>query len=171
MEQKDKINNTFLVLKFIDFSKNYKSKKKIDKLNVSVIWDVVLNPNKYENKINELLNNKVFSKIYFKILSQKGCIYQPKVIAASSEKVFKRSSEDFDMEIIESNKNHDIFYLIILLHKQFELPLSNLYVICNDMSLSKKLPKFENNRVQMIFNKNDKFFDLLTDYNSEIFIR
>ena len=61
--------------------------------------------------------------------------------------------------------------MIILLHKQFELPLSNLYVICNDMSLSKKLPKFENNRAQMIFNKNDEFFDLLTDYNSEIFIR
>ena len=39
------------------------------------------------------------------------------------------------------------------------------------MSLSKKLPKFENNRAQMIFNKNDEFFDLLTDYNSEIFIR
>ena len=171
MEQKDKINNTFLALQLIDFSKNYKSGKVTNKLNISMIWDIVLNPHKYENKINKLLTNKVFSKIYFKILSQKGCIYQPKVIAASSEKVFKRSSEDFDMEIIESNKNHDVFYLIILLHKQFELPLSNLYVICNDMSLSKKLPKFENNRVQMIFNKNDEFFDLLTDYNSEIFIR
>tara|TARA_B100000123_G_scaffold247954_1_gene205275 strand:- start:273 stop:788 length:516 start_codon:yes stop_codon:yes gene_type:complete len=171
MEQKDKINNTFLALKFIDFSKYYKSKKNIDKLNVLMIWDVVLNPHKYENKINELLNNKVFSKIYFKILSQEGSIYQPKVVAASSEKVFKRSSEEFDMEIIKSNKNRDVFYLIILLHKQFELPLSNLYVICNDISLRKKLPKFENNRVQMIIDKNDNFLDLLTNYNSEIFIR
>ena len=57
MEQKDKINNTFLALKFIDFSKYYKSKKNIDKLNVLMIWDVVLNPHKYENKINELLIN------------------------------------------------------------------------------------------------------------------
>ena len=40
-----------------------------------------------------------------------------------------------------------------------------------DFKVEKKLPKFENNRVQMIFNKNDKFFDLLTNYNSEIFIR
>ena len=171
MEQKDKINNTFLALKFIEFSKNYKSKKNIDKHNIAMIWDVVLNPHKYENKINKFLNNKVFSKIYFKILSQVGSIYQPKVIAASSEKIFKRSSEEFDLEIIKSNKNNDVFYLIILLHKEFELPLSNLYVICNDMSLSKKLPKFENNRVQMILDKNDNFFDLLTNYNSEIFIR
>ena len=171
MEQKDKINNTFLALKLIDFSKNYKSKKNIDKLNISMIWDVVLNPHKYENKINELLNNEVFSKIYFKILSQEGSIYQPKVIAASSEKVLKRSSEEFDMEIIESNKNKNVFYLVISLHKQFELPLSNLYVINDDISLRKKLPKFENNRAQMIIDKNDNFFDLLTNYNSEIFIR
>ena len=171
MEQKDKINNTFLALKFIEFSKNYKSKKNIDKLNIAMIWDVVLNPHKYENKINKLLNNKVFSKIYFKILSHEGSIYQPKVIAASSEKVFKRSSEEFDLEIIGSNKNNNVFYLIILLHKEFELPLSNLYVICNDVSLSKTLPKFENNRVQMILDKNDNFLDLLTNYNSEIFIR
>ena len=73
MEQKDKINNTFLALQLIDFSKNYKSGKVIDKLNISMIWDIVLNPHKYENKINKLLTNKVFSKIYFKILSQKGC--------------------------------------------------------------------------------------------------
>ena len=170
MEQKDKINNTFLALKFIDFSKNYKSKN-VDKLNISMIWDVVLNPHKYENKINKLLNNKVFSKIYFKILSQDRSIYQPKVIAASSEKVFKRSSVEFDLEIIKSNKNNNGFYLIIILHKEFELPLSNLYVICNGVSLSKKLPKFENNRVQMILDKNDDFFDLLTNHNSEIFIR
>ena len=92
------------------------------------------------------------------------------MIAAASEKIFKRSSDEFDVEIIDQIKIM-MFYLIISLHKQFELPLSNLYVICNHKSLSKKLPKFESNRVQMIFNKNDKFFDLLTDYNSEIFIR
>ena len=37
--------------------------------------------------------------------------------------------------------------------------------------MRKKLPKFENNRAQMIIDKNDNFFDLLTNYNSEIFIR
>ena len=171
MEQKDKINNTFLAMKLLDFSKNYKSKNNIEKLKISMIWDVVLNPYKYENKINKLLNNKVFSKIFFKILSQEGSIYQPKMVAAASEKVSKRSSDEFDIEIIESNKNNNVFYLIISLHKEFELPLSNLYIICNGTSLSKKIPKFENKRAQMILDKKDKFFDLLTNYNTEIFIR
>ena len=67
MDQKDKINNTFLALQLIDFSKYYKSGKVTDKLNISMIWDIILNPHKYENQINKLLTNKVFSKIYFKI--------------------------------------------------------------------------------------------------------
>ena len=61
--------------------------------------------------------------------------------------------------------------MIISLHKEFELPLSNLYIICNGTSLSKKIPKFENKRAQMLLDKKDKFFDLLTNYNTEIFIR
>ena len=69
MDQKDKINNTFLALQLIDFSKNYKSGKVTDKLNISMIWDIVLNPHKYENKINKLLIIKCFQK-FFKILSQ-----------------------------------------------------------------------------------------------------
>ena len=40
-----------------------------------------------------------------------------------------------------------------------------------DAGKDRRIPKFENKRAQMILDKKDKFFDLLTNYNTEIFIR
>ena len=171
MAQRDDISNTFAAINYINLSKSFNSNESNDKINIKKVWDVVLNPTKYEDQINNLLENKIFSKIFFKILDSEDSIHQPKLIAAASDKVFQRSSSDFKIEIVKSNKNKNTFYLILTLLKDFKLPLLNLYVICNNISLCKKISSFNNKQAQMILKKDDQFFDLVTNPETEIFIR
>ena len=107
MDNKDKISDTFLALNYLNLSKNYSKSELKSKLNINMVWDVYLNPLKYQNQINEFLKNKVFSDAYFLILKNEGCIYQAKLNAASNERVFYRSSNEFKIEIVKSNKNED----------------------------------------------------------------
>ena len=68
-----------------------------------MVWDVYLNPHKYQNQINQFLKNKVFSGAYFLILKNEGCIYQAKLNAASNQRVFSRSSNEFKILIFASS--------------------------------------------------------------------
>jgi len=171
MIHRDNISNTFLAINYINLSKSFKANKSNDKINIKKVWDVFLNPTKYEHQINDLLENKTFSKIFFKILDNEDSIYQPKLIAAASDKVFKRSSTEFKIEIVQSNKNKKTFYLILTLLKDFKLPLLNLYLICDNVSLCKKISSFNNKQAQMILKKDDQFFNLIINPDTEIFIR
>ena len=80
-------------------------------------------------------------------------------------------SDEFKIEIVPSNKNKNIYYLLLTLLKNTKLPLLNLYVICNNESLCKKIPSFKEKQAQMILKKDDEFFKLITNPESEIFIR
>lgn len=171
MNKIDGVSNTFLTINYLNLSKNFSSKKTEDKINIRKVWDVVINPTKYDNQINELLKNKNFSRVFFKILDEEGSIHQNNLIAAASENVLKRSTEEFKLEIIPSNKDKKIFYLLLTILKDFKLPLLNLYVICNNISLCKKIPSFKEKQAQMILKKDDEFFKLITKPESEIFIR
>ncbi len=171
MSNKENISNTFLALNYINLSKDFIKNQETSVLTVRDIWDVVLNPNKYQNEINNLLENNTFSKIFFKIMEKEYVFYQPKLVAAASEEVLVRSSNDFKIEIIKSNKDNSSFYLILTLLKEFELPLLNLYVFCNGNSVSKRISSFNNKQAQMLVKKDEKFYRLFTNPESEIFIR
>ena len=171
MNRRDRVSNTFLTINYLNLSKNFNSKKIKDKINIRKVWDVVINPIKYDSQINELLKIKNFSQVFFKILDEEGSFHQNNLIAAASENAFKRSTEDFKLEIIPSNKNKKIFYLLLTILKDCKLPLLNLYVICNNVSLCKKIPSFKEKQAQMILKQDDEFFKLITNPESEIFIR
>ena len=171
MDNKDKISDTFLALNYLNLSKNYTISVDKPKLNINMVWDVFLNPIKYQNQINEFLKNKVFADAYFLILKNEGCIYQGKLNAASSERVFSRSSNEFKIEIVKSNKNENVYYLIIKIINDIDLQLSNLYVICDNKSDCIKLPTLNDKQAQILIKKSDNFFTLITNPNAEIFIR
>ena len=171
LNNKDKISDTFMALNYLNLSKNYSASRLNSKLNLNKVWDVYSNPLKYQNKINEFLKNKVFSDAYFLILKNEGCIYQEKLNAASNERVFSRLSNEFKIELVKSNKNEDIYYLIIKIINDIDLQLSNLYVICDDESDCIKLPILNNKQAQILIKKSDNFFSLITNPNAEIFIR
>lgn len=171
MSYKENISNTFLALNYLNLSKGYKRNNKLSKLNIRQIWDVVLNPQKYDHEINNLLANKTFSKIFFKIIKMEKVIYHPKLVAAASDEVLERKSNEFTIEIIKSNKDDKSFYLILTLLKEFKLPLINLYVICKTESSCLKINSFNNNQAQMLLEKDNKFYKLITNPESEIFIR
>tara|TARA_B100001287_G_scaffold135862_1_gene114266 strand:- start:27 stop:542 length:516 start_codon:yes stop_codon:yes gene_type:complete len=171
VDNKDKISDTFLALNYLNLSKNYSRSKLKSKLNINMVWDVYLNPLKYQNQINEFLKNKVFSDAYFLILKNEGCIYQEKLNAASNERIFSRSSNEFKIEIVKSNKNEDVYYLIIKIINDMDLQLSNLYVICDNESDCIKLPILNDKQAQILIKKSDNFFNLITNPNAEIFIR
>lgn len=171
LNNKDKISDTFMALNYLNLSKNYSASRLNSKLNINKVWDVYLNPLKYQNKINEFLKNKVFSDAYFLILKNEGCIYQEKLNAASNEKVYSRSSNEFKIEIVKSNKNEDVYYLIIKIINDIDLQLSNLYVICDNKSDCIKLPTLNDKQAQILIKKSDNFFTLITNPNAEIFIR
>ena len=171
LNNKDKISDTFMALNYLNLSKNYSASRLNSKLNINKVWDVYLNPLKYQNKINEFLKNKVFSDAYFLILKNEGCIYQEKLNAASNERVYSRSSNEFKIEIVKSNKNEDVYYLIIKIINDIDLQLSNLYVICDNKSDCIKLPTLNDKQAQILIKKSDNFFTLITNPNEEIFIR
>ena len=172
MSYKENISNTFLALNYLNLSRGYKRNNKLLKLNIRQIWDVVLNPQKYDHEINNLLANKTFSKIFFKIIKIEKVIYHPKLVAAASDEVLQRTSNEFTIEIVKSNKDDKTFYLILTLLKEFKLPLINLYVICKTESSCLKINSFNNNnQAQMLLQKNSKFYKLITNPESEIFIR
>ena len=98
-------------------------------------------------------------------------IYQPKLAAAASDEVLERISNEFTIEIVKSNKDDKTFYLILTLLKEFKLPLINLYVICKTESSCLKINSFNNNQAQMLLEKDNKFYKLITNPESEIFIR
>lgn len=171
MKHSDDISNTFLALNFINLSAKFKSSNKSSNMNMHTIWDVILNPNKYDDQINDFLKNPTFSEVFFKILRDNNAIYKPRMIAAASDEVLKRSYSEFKIEIIKSNKDEDICYLILTFLKEFNLPLSNLYIICNNVTISKKIPSLNNKQAQMILKKDEKLYKLITNPESEIFIR
>ena len=171
MKHSDDISNTFLALNFINISTKFKSSNKTSNINMNKIWDVILNPNKYDDQINDLLNNPTFSEVFFKILRDNNAIYKPKMIAAASDEVLKRSYPEFKIEIVKSNKDEDIYYLILTFLKELKLPLSNLYIICKNVTISKKIPSLNNKQAQMILKKDEKLYKFITNPESEIFIR
>ena len=171
LNNKDKISDTFMALNYLNLSKNYSASRLNSKLNINKVWDVYLNPLKYQNNINEFLKNKVFSDAYFLILKNEGCIYQEKLNAASNERVYSRSSNEFKIEIVKSNKNEDVYYLIITIINDIDLQLSNLYVICDNKSDCIKLPTLNDKQAQILIKKSANFFTLITNPNAEILIR
>ena len=171
MKSNESVSNIFTTLNYINLSKDYKSTKKLSNISISKIWDVILNPTQYNDQISELLNNPTFAEVFYKILYNENVIYQPKLIAASSDEVLERVSSEFKIEIIKSNKNQETCYLIITLQKEFDFSLSNLYIICNNDMASKKIPTFNNKQAQMILKKEDKLYKLITNPESEIFLR
>jgi len=171
VDNKDKISDTFLALNYLNLSKNHSRSELKSKLNINMVWDVYLNPLKYQNQINEFLKNKVFSEAYFLILKNEGCIYQSKLNAASNERIFSRSSNEFKIELVKSNKNEDVYYLIIKIINDIDLQLSNLYVICENKTDCIKLPILNDKQAQILIKKSDNFFKLITSPNAEIFIR
>ena len=48
MDNKDKISDTFLALNYLNLSKNYTISVDKPKLNINMVWDVFLNPIKYQ---------------------------------------------------------------------------------------------------------------------------
>ena len=171
VDNKDIISDTFLALNYLNLSKNYSKSELKSKLNINMVWDVYLNPHKYQNQINEFLKNKVFSDAYFLILKNEGCIYQAKLNAASNDRVFSRSSNEFKIEIVKSNKNEDEHYLILKIINDIDLQLLNLYVICDNECDCIKLPILNDKQAQILIKKSDNFFKLITNPNAEIFIR
>ncbi len=129
MKNSEDISNTFLALNFINLSTKFKSSNKSSNINMHKIWDVILNPNKYDDQINDFLKNPTFSEVFFKILRDNNAIYKPRMIAAASDEVLKRSYSEFKIEIIKSNKDEDICYLILTFLKEFNLPLSKDHLI------------------------------------------
>ena len=61
MNKIDRVSNTFLTINYLNLSEKFNSKKTEDKINIRKVWDVVINPIKYDSQINELLKNKNFS--------------------------------------------------------------------------------------------------------------
>ena len=61
----------------------------------------MLNPQKYDHEINNMLANKTFSKIFFKIIKMEKVIYQPKLAAAASDEVLERISNEYTNEIVK----------------------------------------------------------------------
>ena len=120
MAQRDDISNTFAAINYINLSKSFNSNESNDKINIKKVWDVVLNPTKYEDQINDLLENKIFSKIFFKILDSEDSIHQPKLIS-NIEKKIKDHQVILNFQIVQSNKNKNTFYLILTLLKDFKL--------------------------------------------------
>ena len=115
MKNKDKISDLFIAINYINSANFYQSKNKKESWNIRQVWDVLLNPNKYEKEKNKLFEDKTFTKIFYKILETEKILYQPKSIAAASGKIFKKVSKDFEIEIIESNKDEKSAYLLLTL--------------------------------------------------------
>ena len=65
-------------------------------------------------------------------------------------------------------KSYSLSYTCIA---RLKLPLSNLYIICNNETISKKIPSLNNKQAQMILKKDEKLYKLITNPESEIFIR
>ena len=170
MKNKDKISDLFVAINYINSANYYKSKDKKESVNIRKIWDVFLNPNKYEGEINKFFEDNIFAKAFYKILETEKSLYQPKSIAAASDKVYKRVSKDFELEIIESNKDKNTVYLLLTLFSDIK-PLFNFYVVCKDQLATHKIPVLNNQKAQILLQKDDKFYNLITNPDAEIFIR
>ena len=71
------------------------------------------------------MKNKVFSDAYFLILKNEGCIYQAKLNAASNERVFSRSSNEFKI-INKEDVENIIMYKLKNIQYKDELNYLNL---------------------------------------------
>ena len=170
MKNKDKISDLFIAINYINSANFYQSKNKKESWNIRQVWDVLLNPNKYEKERNKLFEDKTFTKIFYKILETEKILYQPKSIAAASGKIFERVSKDFEIEIIESNKDEKSAYLLLTLFMEIK-PIFNFYVVCKDQFSTHKIPALNNQKAQILLQKDDKFYSLITSPDAEIFIR
>lgn len=171
MKNNEKISDLFLTLNYLNLARNYKPRKKKENLNIRKIWDVFLNPNKYDEQINEYFDNQTFATLFYKILKSEKVLYQPRMIAAASDKIFKRVSKDFELEIIDSNKNKNTVYVLLNVFVYPKKPLVNFYVVCKDQFMTYKIPPLNNNKSQILLQKDDKFYNLITNPDAEIFIR
>ena len=170
MKNKDKISDLFIAINYINSANYYVSKDKKENLNLRKIWDIFLNPNEYEGEINKFFKDKNFSNIFYKMLTLEKSLYQPKSIAAASDKIYKRTSKDFDLEIIESNKDKNTVYLLLTLFIEIK-PIFNFYVVCKDQFATHKIPLLNNQKAQILLQKDDEFYNLITNPDAEIFIR
>ena len=64
MKNKDKISDLFVAINYINSANYYKSKDKKESVNIRKIWDVFLNPNKYEGEINKFFEDNIFAKTF-----------------------------------------------------------------------------------------------------------
>ena len=76
MKHSDDISNTFLALNFWNLYTKFKSSNKSSNINMYTIWDVILNQNKYNDQINDLLKNHTFSSFIFQMLHDNKEIYK-----------------------------------------------------------------------------------------------
>ena len=86
------------------------------------------------------------------------------------ESYANNKTDEFIEPLVKSNKNEDVYYLIIKIINDIDLQLSNLYVICDNKTDCIKLPILNDKQAQILIKKSDNFFNLITNPNAEIFI-
>lgn len=166
------LNNTLNIFSILNYKDNINVKKTSskDKINIKKLWELAQNPYEKNFYLKIVLNDKELSKIFYKILKDSSLFYFPKVNAASSNSI-ERKSKDFEIISFSSKKDHKSIYIKLKFFVKIDKRIKNLYVGKNNNFLSKELPRMINNEIQFILNLNDSFFVLLQDPDSEIFIR
>ena len=173
MEKNDNhLNNTLNIFSMLNFKEEEKTYKKNEKnrLNMKKLWSLALELNPNQKELNQILVDKELSKIFYKILKDTSLFYYPKVKAAASTSI-NRKSKYFEIISIISNKNPKIVYIKFKFLIAIDKVMNNLYVGKNSVFISRELPKMLNNEIQLILNVNDELYKLIQDPHSEIFIR
>jgi hypothetical protein len=166
------LNNTLNIFSILNYKDNFDVKKSSskDKINIKKLWELAHNPYKKNSDLKIVLNDKQLSSMFYKILKDSSLFYFPKVNAASSNSI-ERKSKDFEIISFSSKKDKRSIYIKIKFFVKIDKTIKNLYVGKKNNFLYKELPRMINNEIQFILNLNDSFFILLQDPDSEIFIR
>ena len=94
MEKNDNhLNNTLNIFSMLNFKEEEKTYKKNEKnrLNMKKLWSLALELNPNQKELNQILVDKELSKIFYKILKDTSLFYYPKVKAAASTSINRKS--------------------------------------------------------------------------------
>lgn len=113
MENKNNyLNDTLNIFTILNLKDNIETKKisNNNKINVKKLWEVAENPYVNNPDLKNILNDKLLSKVFYKILKDSSLFYFPKVKAASSNSV-ERISKDFEITSFASKKDYELIYI------------------------------------------------------------
>jgi hypothetical protein len=135
------------------------------------LWSAAKYPDQNIDLIAAIEHDRQHAGRFDALLRSMAVFTQPAQAAAASDNMYKRTGEQFDLELKPSSRQDGAYFLIIRIHNSAKIIPQHLYCCHNDSYHFITLSSIQNGVSQVMVGESNSTIDAFNDPAAEFFIK